>query len=101
VPRRRAAGSTASSPSERRRSAVADEPRASRDRVETSPRPARVSDRFTADAARGAPRIAVGTSLVVIAMKSFAGLAGHLGHTGVDRPITLAALVLAGPLGLI
>lgn len=82
-------------------------------------------------------RIAVGTSLVVIALKSFAGLAGHLAHTDVDWPITvavtaaavlgslaggrlagripadalrrgfgvfvlaMAALVLAGPLGLI
>jgi uncharacterized membrane protein YfcA len=34
--------------------------------------------------------VAVGTSLVVIAMKSFAGLAGHLGHVTVDWPITLA-----------
>jgi hypothetical protein len=34
--------------------------------------------------------IAVGTSLVVISMKSFAGLAGHLGHVDVDWPVTLA-----------
>jgi uncharacterized membrane protein YfcA len=37
-----------------------------------------------------AMEIAVGTSLVVIAMKSFAGLAGHLGHVDVDWPVTLA-----------
>lgn len=37
-----------------------------------------------------AMEVAVGTSLVVIAMKSFAGLAGHLGHVAVDWPITLA-----------
>lgn len=34
--------------------------------------------------------VAIGTSLVVIAMKSFAGLAGHLGHVDLDWPITLA-----------
>lgn len=39
--------------------------------------------------------IAVGTSLVVIAMKSFAGLAGHLGHVQVDWPITLAVTAAA------
>ncbi len=39
--------------------------------------------------------IAVGTSLVVIAMKSFAGLAGHLGHVDVDWPITLAVTAAA------
>lgn len=33
---------------------------------------------------------AVGTSLVVIAMKSFAGLAGHLGHVDINWPMTLA-----------
>lgn len=32
---------------------------------------------------------AVGTSLVVISMKSFAGLAGHLGHVDIDWPVTL------------
>jgi uncharacterized membrane protein YfcA len=32
--------------------------------------------------------VAVGTSLVVISMKSFAGLAGHLGHVDVDWRIT-------------
>lgn len=39
--------------------------------------------------------IAVGTSLLVIAMKSFAGLAGHLGHVSVDWPITLAVTASA------
>ena len=39
--------------------------------------------------------LAIGTSLVVIAMKSFAGLAGHLGHTTVDWPITLAVTAAA------
>ena len=39
--------------------------------------------------------IAVGTSLVVIAMKSFAGLAGHLGHVDVDWRITLAVTASA------
>jgi hypothetical protein len=34
---------------------------------------------------------AVGTSLVVIAMKSFAGLAGHLGHTPIDWALAFAA----------
>jgi len=34
--------------------------------------------------------LAVGTSLVVISMKSFAGLAGHLGHVSIDWPIVLA-----------
>jgi uncharacterized membrane protein YfcA len=45
--------------------------------------------------------IAVGTSLVVIAMKSFAGLIGHLGHTAVDWPVTLAitAAAVIGSLG--
>lgn len=35
--------------------------------------------------------VAVGTSLVVVAMKSFAGLAGYLGHATIDWP--LAAVV--------
>ena len=35
--------------------------------------------------------MAVGTSLLVIAMNSFAGLAGHLGHVEIDAPV--AALV--------
>lgn len=39
--------------------------------------------------------IAVGTSLVVIAMKSFAGLAGHLGHVDLDWPVTLAVTAAA------
>jgi uncharacterized membrane protein YfcA len=39
--------------------------------------------------------IAVGTSLVVISMKSFAGLAGHLGHVDVDWPVTLAVTAAA------
>jgi len=38
---------------------------------------------------------AVGTSLVVIAMQSFAGFAGHLGHARVDWPITLAITAAA------
>lgn len=38
---------------------------------------------------------AVGTSLVVISMKSFAGLAGHLGHVSIDWPIVLAVTGLA------
>lgn len=39
--------------------------------------------------------IAVGTSLVVIAMKSFAGLAGHLGHVDVAWASTLAVTAAA------
>jgi hypothetical protein len=38
---------------------------------------------------------AVGTSLVVIAMKSFAGLAGHLQHVSIDWRITLAVTAAA------
>jgi uncharacterized membrane protein YfcA len=38
---------------------------------------------------------AVGTSLVVIAMKSFAGLAGHLDHVSIDWPITIGVTVAA------
>jgi uncharacterized protein len=38
---------------------------------------------------------AVGTSLVVIAMKSFAGFAGHLGHVQLDWPLTLAVTAAA------
>ena len=38
---------------------------------------------------------AVGTSLIVIAMKSFAGLAGHLGHVDIDWPTTLAVTAMA------
>ncbi len=39
--------------------------------------------------------IAVGTSLVVIALKSFAGLAGHLGHVDLDWSITIAVTAVA------
>ena len=39
--------------------------------------------------------IAVGTSLVVIAMKSFAGFAGHLGHVHVAWGTTLAVTAAA------
>ncbi len=39
--------------------------------------------------------VAVGTSLVVIAMKSFAGLAGHLGHVDVEWRIILAITAAA------
>jgi hypothetical protein len=38
---------------------------------------------------------AVGTSLVVISMKSFAGLAGHLGHVDIDWRLTLAVTAMA------
>jgi len=38
---------------------------------------------------------AIGTSLVVIAMKSFAGLAGHLGHVAIDWPVTLGVTAVA------
>lgn len=38
---------------------------------------------------------AIATSLVVIAMQSFAGLAGHLGHVDLDWPITVAVTVMA------
>lgn len=39
--------------------------------------------------------IAVGTSLIVISMSSFAGLAGHLGHVEIDWPVTLAVTAAA------
>lgn len=39
--------------------------------------------------------VAVGTSLVVIAMKSFAGFAGHLDHVTIDWPITLGVTAAA------
>lgn len=41
---------------------------------------------------------AVGTSLVVIALQSFAGLAGHLGHTELDWTLTglITAAAIAG-----
>lgn len=45
---------------------------------------------------------AVGTSLLVIAMKSFAGFAGHLEHVAIDWPVTLgvtAAAVLGSLIG--
>jgi uncharacterized protein len=45
---------------------------------------------------------AVGTSLVVISMKSFAGLAGHLGHVDLDWKLTLgvtAAAVVGSVIG--
>lgn len=38
---------------------------------------------------------AIGTSLVVISMNSFAGLAGHLGHVDIDWPTTLAVTGVA------
>ncbi|WP_417235708.1 sulfite exporter TauE/SafE family protein [Arthrobacter sp.] len=39
--------------------------------------------------------LAVGTSLLVIAMKSFAGLAGYLNSTAIDWPLTLAVTAAA------
>lgn len=39
--------------------------------------------------------LAIGTSLVVISMQSFAGLAGHLGHVDIDWRITLAVTAFA------
>jgi hypothetical protein len=33
--------------------------------------------------------LAIGTSLVVVALKSFAGLAGYLGHVAIDWPLAL------------
>ena len=39
--------------------------------------------------------LAVGTSLIVIAMKSFAGLAGHLGHVELDWSTTIAVTAAA------
>lgn len=39
--------------------------------------------------------LAIGTSLVVIAMKSFAGFAGHLDHVTIDWPITIGVTVAA------
>lgn len=41
---------------------------------------------------------AVGTSLVIIAMNSLAGLAGHLGHAALDIQLTLV-FILAGIIG--
>lgn len=46
--------------------------------------------------------LAIGTSLVVISMKSFAGFAGHLDHVTIDWPITLgvtAAAVVGSQIG--
>lgn len=44
--------------------------------------------------------LAIGTSLVVISMKSFAGFAGHIDHVAIDWPITLGvtAAAVAGSL---
>jgi uncharacterized protein len=42
-----------------------------------------------------AMEVAVGTSLIVISMSSFAGLAGHLGHVDIDWPVTLAVTAAA------
>jgi uncharacterized protein len=45
---------------------------------------------------------AIGTSLVVISLKSFAGLAGHLGHVDVDWHVTLgvtAAAIVGSQIG--
>jgi uncharacterized membrane protein YfcA len=39
--------------------------------------------------------LAVGTSLVVIALQSVAGLAGRLGHVSIDWPLTLGVTALA------
>lgn len=40
-------------------------------------------------------RAAIGTSLLVVSMKSFAGLAGHLGHVGIDLDLALAVTAAA------
>lgn len=45
--------------------------------------------------------VAVGTSLIVITMKSFAGLAGYLQGVPVDWPLTLAVTVAAVAGGLV
>lgn len=39
--------------------------------------------------------LAIGTSLVVISMKSFAGFAGHLEHVAINWPVTLAVTATA------
>lgn len=46
-------------------------------------------------------QVAVGTSLLVIALKSFAGLAGYIGHTPLDWGLALAlsAAAIVGSLG--
>jgi len=46
-------------------------------------------------AARMPLKIAIGSSLAVIAVNSFAGLAGHLGHATLDWKLALAFLALA------
>ena len=45
--------------------------------------------------------VAVGTSLVVIAMNSFAGLAGHLSSVHIDRGVAAAVTAAALMGGLI
>ncbi len=40
-------------------------------------------------------RVAVGTSLLVIAMKSFAGFFGYIGHVDIDVPLALGVTALA------
>lgn len=50
---------------------------------------------------RGLPMdVAVGTSLLIIALKSFAGFAGFLGHTPIDWPLSslVASLAVIGSL---
>jgi uncharacterized membrane protein YfcA len=44
---------------------------------------------------------AIGTSLLVIALKSFAGFAGYAGHTSIDWPLALgvSAFAVAGSVG--
>lgn len=44
---------------------------------------------------------AIGTSLLVIALKSFAGLAGYVGHTAIDWPLALgiSAFAVVGSFG--
>ncbi len=45
--------------------------------------------------------LAIGTSLLVISMQSFAGLAGHLAHVDIDWMITLAVTAFAVTGGLL
>jgi uncharacterized membrane protein YfcA len=40
-------------------------------------------------------RAAIGTSLLVVSMKSFAGFAGHLGHVSIDFPLAATVTVVA------
>lgn len=42
-----------------------------------------------------AMEVAIGTSLIVISMSSFAGLAGHLGKVDIDWPVTMAVTAAA------